>query len=74
MSGTWEVWSVHLGEGRALVVDEGAKMQARESATRRNAAAARHIPDLVFLALPAGSQPSREQAETALAERNAAEH
>lgn len=69
----WNVWSVHVGESRALVVDEGTEAAAVESAGRRNLAAARHrMAGLVFMALPDGATPLAADAEAILIERDGA--
>lgn len=55
----WNVWSVDTAKKRALVVDEGARSYALESAARRNAAAERlKVTDIKFVALRAGEVPT----------------
>jgi len=59
MSRKWNVWSIDTAKARALVVDEGTRSYALESAIRRNAAADRlKVADLRFKALPEGEVPS----------------
>jgi hypothetical protein len=66
----WEVWSVDVVKDRGLVVDEGTKKAAQESAERKNRAAARQgMHDLVFMALRAGVEPDISDARRLLAER-----
>jgi hypothetical protein len=57
----WNVWSIDDKEGRALVVDEGAKDYAAASAERRNKAAAKYSVSVRFEALPDGEVPSRRE-------------
>lgn len=57
----WNVWSIDTEKSRALVVDEGIRPYAIESAERRNAAAERlQVTNLRFLALPDGEVPHDE--------------
>lgn len=54
----WEVWSVDLGNGNAVGVEQGTEKQAKAGADRRNAAAARlGMPGTGFIALPCGLGP-----------------
>jgi hypothetical protein len=58
--GTWVVWGP-LINGSQLVIDEGlSAAEARESADRRNATAAKFSFVGGYLALPDGQDPNEE--------------
>jgi len=65
----WQVWQARAGESTALVVDEGTEGAMIRSAGQRNTAAARHMPDLVFLALPPGQEPAPADVRAVLGNR-----
>jgi len=54
------VWSINYKDGRAVVVDQGAKKHCEESAARRNASAERLGVRMKFLALADGQVPGEE--------------
>ncbi len=70
MPASWEVWSVSVGEGRAVVVGEGDERAMVAAAGIKNMAAERHAPGLVFMALREGETPTAEAAQAILLERD----
>lgn len=68
----WQVWSVDVAGGRAVAVAEGTETEMAAAAGTKNMAAERHAPGLVFMALPGDQQPSFEDAQALLLERDGA--
>lgn len=71
-AGTWQVWAVDVADGKAVAVAEGTETEMTAAAGTKNMAAERHAPGLVFMALPGDQQPSFDDAQAILIERNGA--
>jgi hypothetical protein len=69
----WAVWSVQASGMSGVEVDEGTEAEARASAARRNESARKFgMYDVVFIAIPAGRQPSADDLPRAEPARTAA--